>query len=240
MGADPPSTPEPADQARRPPVSLPLDRARPRRTRLIRWMVGTVLATRRADLRDPRRASVRRVVDSGRIMPEVDGKFWNDAAQSALAGVVPALVATSLLEFARTCRRWIARRRDVKYLRDLLTEGRQRVLKATDLHRQDANAKCRADVIRAAQYNNMIKKLDTGLEKWTANLSHTQRKDVLDALNWYHTNSLSAVKRNGEFMFVEVPDGKWPTTTMSLTAAEQQFGRVQEIRWLKLPPVAGD
>ena len=72
------------------------------------------------------------------------------------------------------------------------------MLEATDFHHQDANAKCPADVLRAAQYNNMIKKLDTGLEKWTANLSHTQRKDVLDALNWYHTNSLEAVKRNVE------------------------------------------
>ena len=173
-------------------------------------------------------------------MPEADGQFWSNAAQSAVAGVVAALVATSLLECARTCRRWIARRRDVKYLRDLLIEGRQRVLEATNFHHQDANAKCPADVLRAAQYNNMIKKLDTGLEKWTANLSHTQRKDVLDALDWYHTNSLKAVKRNGEFMFVEVPDGKWPVTTMPLRAAEEQFGRVQEIRWLKLPLVAGD
>ena len=102
-------------------------------------------------------------------MPEADGQFWSNAAQSAVAGVVAALVATSLLECARTCRRWIARRRDVKYLRDLLIEGRQRVLEATNFHHQDANAKCPADVLRAAQYNNMIKKLDTGLEKWTAN-----------------------------------------------------------------------
>ena len=170
-------------------------------------------------------------------MPEVDGQFWNNAAQSAFAGVVAALVAAGLLELARSVRRWMAWRRDVTHIRDLLVEGRTRVLEAKATFNKDMRVEFPEDMLRAAQYNNMIKKLGLGLEKWTPNLSHAQRKDLLDALDWYHTRGLQ-VKKNkisNKIEFVDIPDGKWPTVSMELDHATEIFGRLQSVRWLNLP-----
>ena len=82
----------------------------------------------------------------------------------------------------------------------------------------------------------MVKRLGIALEKWMMNLSHDQRKDVFDSLDWYHTDSLQAVKKDGKAVFVEIPDGRWPTTEMPLEIAKEKFEKLQSIKWLKLNP----
>ena len=116
-------------------------------------------------------------------------------AQSAVAGLIAALTATAILGSAKCVRQWSAKRQDVRYLRNLLTEGRKRVLEAGDTFHKGMNATSSGDALRAAQYNNMVKRLGIALEKWMADLSHDQRKDIFDALDWYHTDSLQAVKK---------------------------------------------
>lgn len=91
-----------------------------------------------------------------------------------------------------------------------------------------------ADTLRAAQYNHMIREVGVALERWTANLSHAQRKDVYVALDWYQTDGLYAIKGDEEVVFVELPEGKWPTTTMSREAAKVKFENLESIKWLKL------
>ena len=107
-------------------------------------------------------------------------------------------------------------------------------MEAKDTRHQGMDATSSADTLRAAQYTNMIKKLGVALEKWMVDLSHDQRKDIFDALNWYHTDSLPAIKKDGKAVFVELPDGKWPTTEMRIEAAKEKFEKLQSIKWLKL------
>ena len=157
-------------------------------------------------------------------------------AQSAVAGLIAALTATAILGFAKCVRQWSAKRQDVRYLRNLLTEGRKRVLEAGDTFHKGMNATSSGDALRAAQYNNMVKRLGIALEKWMVDLSHDQRKDIFDALDWYHTDSLQAVKKDGKAVFIDIPDGRWPTTELSLEVANEKFEKLQSIMWLKLGP----
>lgn len=170
----------------------------------------------------------------------IDAMFLYDTVQSAIAGVIAAVVAAILLESARGVRRWIARRRDVKYIRELVIEGRERILNARVTY-NERRVKYSEDFLRAAQYNHMIKKLRVGLEKWTPNLSHAHRRDLMDALDWYHTGGLHLVKGGShkyESSFQDdFPEGKWPTEDMKESHVTDRFTRLQAIRWLKLPPV---
>ena len=157
-------------------------------------------------------------------------------AQGAFTGLIAALAATTILGLARYARRWWANRQDVKYIRELLTEGRIHVMEARDIFFDGMGATASADSIRATQYNRMIKELGIALERWTVNLSHTQRKDIYDALDWYHDrpDALFAIKRDEKVVFREIPDGKWPTVDMSMEAAREKFDKLQSIKWLKL------
>ena len=63
---------------------------------------------------------------------------------------------------------------------------------------------------------------------------HDQRKDIFNALDWYHTDSLHAVEKDGKAVFVELLDGKWPTMEMPMKEAKKKFEKLQSITWLKL------
>ena len=107
-------------------------------------------------------------------------------------------------------------------------------MEAEDTFHKGMDATSSADALRAAQYNNMIKRLGVALEKWTVDLSHDQRKDIFDALDWYHTDSLQAIKKGGKAVFIEIPDGRWATTELPMEAAKEKFEKLQSIKWLKL------
>ena len=155
-------------------------------------------------------------------------------AQSAVAGLIAALVATTILGLAKYVHQWLARRQDVRYIRGVLIQGRTRVMASEDTFHEGMNALIPADVLRAGQYNNMIRELGVALERWAVNLSHVQRKDVCDALNWYHTDGLNATKNSGTVVFGEPSEGRWPTAEMSMDAAREKFEKLQSIEWLKL------
>ncbi len=154
--------------------------------------------------------------------------------QSAFAGLIAALTATTILGLARYIGDWISRSRDVKYIRRLLIEGQQRVMGAQDTHHKGMDARSSADTIRAAQYNTFLKEIRVALERWAVKLSHTQRKDVYEALDWYNKDSLYATKKGANAVFVEVQEGRWPTTEMSMEAADRKFEKLQSIKWLNL------
>ena len=154
--------------------------------------------------------------------------------ESAVAGLIAALAATTILGLASYVRQWLAKRRDVNYIRDLLIQGRSRVMDAEETFNENMAAKMTAGALRAAQYNNMMREIGVALERWTMNLSHSQRKDVYDALDWYNTGGLHAIKQDGKVVFVELPEGRWHTTEMPLEAARSRFEKLQSIKWLKL------
>ena len=153
---------------------------------------------------------------------------------SVVTGMIAAVSATAILGCAKCVRQWLAKRQDEKYLRDLLSRGRKRVMESKSTYHKGMDANSSADALRAAQYNNMIKRLDIAMEQWLVNLSHDQRKDIFDALDWYHTDSLQAIKRNGNAVFIDIPDGRWPTAEMPVQMSKEIFEKLQSIKWLKL------
>ena len=171
---------------------------------------------------------------------ELEKTHMETIGQSAAAGIIAALAATIILGIAKCIRQWWARRQDAEFIREILVLGRQRVLEAKDTRHEGMKTTLPADVLRAAQYNHMVKRLGVVLEKWTADLSHNQRKDIFDALDWYHTDSLHAVEKDGKPLFVDLPDGSWPTTEMPLGAARRKFDKLQSIGWLKLRAYRAD
>ena len=159
----------------------------------------------------------------------------SEIGNSAVAGVVAALAATAILGIAKWIRDFCARRRDVAYIREILTDGRKRVYEAKDTFHQGMDTSSEEDYLRAAQYNNMARRLGVALKNWTPNLHNIQRKAILDALNWYHTDKLLAVKGNNEHVWFEPPEeGKWPARTMPLDAAKSKFEKLEAIRWLRM------
>ena len=109
-------------------------------------------------------------------------------APGAIAGVIAALTATAILGIARYVRRFAARRQDIRAIREILLVGKKRVLESKDTCNTNMHTTIPGNVLRAAQYNNMIKQLSIALEKWPANLRYNQRKEILEALDWYNTN----------------------------------------------------
>ena len=158
----------------------------------------------------------------------------NSIIQGAVAGLIAALAATAILGIASFSHNWWAEHQDVKYLRGLLSDGQKRVMAAEDTFHSGMNATMPADVLRAAQYNYMMKEVGLALERWTDHLSHNQKKDIYDALDWYNQSGLHAVKRNGQVQFIDLPEGRWPTTAMSAEEAQRRFEKLRAIKWLKL------
>ena len=115
-----------------------------------------------------------------------------DIAGSAVAGLIAAVVATSILGVAKWVYQKHLQRLDVKQIREVLTAGRRRVMESKETFNQNMNATLRSDVLRAAQYNRMIKQLRVALDHTTSKLSYAKRKDIFDALDWYRVNSLYA------------------------------------------------
>ena len=154
----------------------------------------------------------------------------------ALAGLIAGLAVTVFLGVASYIRQRWANRKDVEYIRDLLTQGRSRVMNAEDTYHKGMNASMPADVLRAAQYNYMMRQVEVALERWAVHLSHDQRKDIYDALDWYNADGLYATEKNGRVEFHEIREGRWPTTQMAMNHAKRKFERLQSIEWLKLKP----
>ena len=154
-------------------------------------------------------------------------------ALGTVAGLIAALVATAILGFANFVRQWLGRRQDVGLIRDIFIQGRVRVMDAEDTFHEGMGATMSAGALRAGQYNNMIRQVDVALERRTQFLSHDQKTDVYDALDWYHTDSLNAVRTHGGVEFLEIPEGRWPTTEMSMEAAKSKFEKLRSIEWLK-------
>ncbi len=163
-----------------------------------------------------------------------------EAAGSVLGGVVAAIVATAILGVAKWIHgKWL-RRRDVLQVREVLRDGRKRVMESQDVFHEGMNSKLSASVLRCAQYNLMIKQLAVALDHRTTKLPYADRKQVLDALDWYQTESLLATKdAKGRPTFVIPPEGLWPATEMHLSAAVDCFNKLEAIGWLRLRSRSG-
>lgn len=117
-----------------------------------------------------------------------------DLAGNAVAGLIAALTATTILGAAK----WIylshLQRLDIKQIREVVTDGRKRVMESKETFHHGMVATFPSDVLRCAQYNLMIEQLRVALDHTTSKLPYAKRKDIFDALDWYHTESLYATK----------------------------------------------
>lgn len=151
-----------------------------------------------------------------------------------VSGTVAGVVASILLTVAKGIHAQYLQRCDVKQVRGILTSGRRRVMEAEDVFNKGMNVTLPADVLRCAQYNLMIKQLAIALDHQTTRLPYAKRKQLFDALDWYHTDSLHATKDlHGRPTFVILPEGTWPTTEMRLSDAVDRFKNLDAIGWLK-------
>ena len=159
-------------------------------------------------------------------------------AGSAVAGLIAALTATIILGAAK----WIylehLQRLDVKQIQEVLTDGRRRVMESKKSFNRNMNATLSGDMLRAARYNLMLKQLRVALDHTTSKLSYAKRKDIFDALDWYHVKSLYLTKDAiGNPVFKDdLPIGSWPTNEMQESPAIDKFKRLESIKWLKIKP----
>ena len=154
--------------------------------------------------------------------------------QGTVAGVIGALIASAILFCVAYTHDWLEEQQDVRYIREILIDGRKYIMGAKDTNHPDMFIS--AGALRVANYNTMIKRLDVAFEKWTVNLSHDKRKDIFDALNWYNTELIPVKNIDGIAEFPELPDGKWVFSEMSIEVAKEKFEKLQSIEWLELEP----
>ena len=158
-----------------------------------------------------------------------------ETATSIVTGGVAAIVATVILGTAKWIHGKHLQARDIKQVRGILAAGRQRVMESKDVFNDSMNTTLPADALRCAQYNLMIKQLAIALDHTTTNLPYEKRKQIFEALDWYHTESLHATKdENGQPVFLILQEGVWPTKQMELGTAIDRFTKLEAIGWLKL------
>ena len=154
-----------------------------------------------------------------------------------MAGLIAALTATTILGAAKWIHLKYLQRLDVKQLQEVLTDGRRRVLEAKETFNHNMDATLPGDMLRAAQYNLMIKQLRIALDHTTSNLFYAKRKRIFDALDWYHVEFLYATRdKRDNPVFRDLPDGSWPGTEIQESQAVDKFKRLESIKWLKLKP----
>ena len=161
-----------------------------------------------------------------------------DIAGSAVAGLIAALTATSILGAAKWIHQKHLHRLDVKQIQEVLTDGRRRVMQAKETFNHSMDATLPGDMLRAAQYNLMIEQLRVVLDHTTSNLSYAKRKRISDALDWYHVKSLYFTKDalGNPVSKGDLSVGNWPTNEMQKIQAIDKFKRLESIKWLKLKP----
>ena len=152
--------------------------------------------------------------------------------ESTLTGAIGAVIASSIVFSVGLMRDWLAERKDVNYIREILAEGRRTIMNTKNTYHDGMKTTLTGGGLRAASYNRMLRQLKVALENWTLSLSHKKRKQIFDALDWYNTEGLLATVRQGEPIFVELPDGKWAVKEMKIEQAREKFNKLASIEWL--------
>ncbi len=165
------------------------------------------------------------------------GQWVDTVVQGAVSGLIAGMVVAAVLGIFREFRERVQRRQEEQYLRSLFIEGKM-ILTTEDLQLEGLGITVPADHRRAADYKRLSRQVGVALERWSPHLSPSQRKDIYDALDWFHTDPtrmLFATTAENEGRFVDVPDGAFPAEAMSEEAAAEVYERLQAIGWLKLP-----
>ena len=107
-------------------------------------------------------------------------------------------------------------------------------MKAEDTFHEGMGTLMPSDLLRAAQYNNMIREVGVALDRWVLNLSHAQRRTYMMPWTGITQMSYTPPRRMGKWCLWNSLKDRWPTAEMSMEAARRKFEKLQSIKWLKL------
>ncbi len=114
-----------------------------------------------------------------------------------------------------------------------------------------------ADEFRVDSFNHFLRELHYVLEYQSSKLTPMEKKDVLDAVDWFHKGDVGhvlGVPTNGKFLFPIVNkhnspiqqfqlgeyyvfhEGRWPLDIMTKEQAEEKFVNLRKLQWLSMPP----
>lgn len=164
--------------------------------------------------------------------------MWHSLIVSSVGGVVAAICFAGLVQLWRI---WQARK-EAAAIRNIIVEDRRLIFDAKDmLDPEDLTAiLARADEWRAALYNEMLGEVGRTLDHWSPHLPLERKQRLLRALDWYHREGVFLApppRIAGRKKFLEIEPGTWPGNEMSLDQAREKFGKLEAVKWLKLPKV---
>lgn len=164
--------------------------------------------------------------------------MWHSIVVSSVGGVVAAVSFAGLVQLWRL---WQARKESAA-IRNIIVEDRRLIFDAKDvLDPEDSTARlARADEWRAVLYNEMLGEVGRTLDHWSPHLPLERKQRLLHALDWYHRGRVLVApppRIAGHKKFLQIEPGTWPGNEMSLDQARAKFGKIEAVKWLKLPKV---
>ena len=119
-------------------------------------------------------------------------------------------------------------RQNRRQIRGVLTDGRRLVMESKETFYPGMKKTISDALLRAAQYNLILKQLRVALDHTTSKLSYAKRKELFDALDWYGVKSLCATPDgDGKPVFRDLPVGRWPTSDRQEKHAINIFKRLE-------------
>lgn len=108
-----------------------------------------------------------------------------------------------------------------------------------DTNYDGISGRVRENFLRACRYNVMVKELDEFFKTGNVHISHAKKKDIFNALDWYKIDYLDVIKvRAADPMCSEIQDGMIPSSHITIKIANEIFGKLESIKWLKMKPIA--
>ena len=127
-------------------------------------------------------------------------------------GVVVSAAGWALAEWILARRARKAREQQLDYLRNLLTASQRSVFTSRDIAAHELRPELgeqlpngiSADALRVEVFNLMLRELGEALEYQASELTPTERKEIRDALDWFHRpkiGNVNAVPVSGRAVF---------------------------------------
>ena len=163
--------------------------------------------------------------------------MWQSLYVSSVGGVVAAVSFACLVRLWGV---WQARK-EAAAIGKIIDEDRRLIFDAKDVPDPDdlSVTFARADEWRAVLYNKMLGEVGRNLDHWSPHLPQERKQSLLRALDWYHREGvfLAPSPRVVGHKFLQVEPGTLPGDEMSLDEAKEKFGKLEAVKWLKLPKV---
>lgn len=164
--------------------------------------------------------------------------MWQSLVVSSVGGVAAAVFFAGLVQLWRV---WQVRK-EAAGIRNIIVEYRGLIFDAKDVPDPgDSTARLAgADEWRAVLYNEMLGEVGRTLDHWSPHLPLERKQSLLRALDWYHTGAYLVApppRIAGHKKFLEIEPGTWPGDRMSLDEAREKIGKLEAVKWLRLPKV---